>query len=152
MTLELLVESPPTILLDDAVLEQAIPSALIMAFLNSGQAFAPPVHVSSLPKSRLGEGERQAIRPMRCAPLRLVIRQIPSITVGPMVSDEAVLDRVQKAIFAKASKKAQRCWSAAKGIQRALEEGFYVKPTVFVNVTNDMTTLPGRKSSVLFSA
>jgi aldehyde dehydrogenase (NAD+) len=30
----------PTILLDDAVLDQAIPSALIMAFMNSGQACA----------------------------------------------------------------------------------------------------------------
>jgi aldehyde dehydrogenase (NAD+) len=39
VTLELGGKSP-TILLDDAVLDKAIPSALIMAFLNSGQACA----------------------------------------------------------------------------------------------------------------
>jgi aldehyde dehydrogenase (NAD+) len=39
VTLELGGKSP-TILLDDAALDQAIPSALIMAFLNSGQACA----------------------------------------------------------------------------------------------------------------
>ena len=39
VTLELGGKSP-TILLDDAVLDQAIPSALVMAFMNSGQACA----------------------------------------------------------------------------------------------------------------
>ena len=39
VTLELEGKSP-TILLDDAALDKAIPSALIMAFMNSGQACA----------------------------------------------------------------------------------------------------------------
>jgi hypothetical protein len=39
VTLELGGKSP-TILLDDAVLDKVIPSALIMAFMNSGQACA----------------------------------------------------------------------------------------------------------------
>ena len=51
VTLELGGKSP-TILLDDAVLEKAIPAALILAFLNSGQACAAGTRLL-VPKSRL---------------------------------------------------------------------------------------------------
>src|SRR5690349_12759174 len=56
VTLELGGKSP-TILLDDAVLEQAIPSALGMAFLNSGQACAAGTRLL-VPKSRLDAVKR----------------------------------------------------------------------------------------------
>src|SRR5690242_7508573 len=59
VTLELGGKSP-TILLDDAVLDQAIPSALVMAFLNSGQACAAGTRLL-VPRSRLG-AVKQAIR------------------------------------------------------------------------------------------
>ena len=55
VTLELGGKSP-TILLDDAALDQAIPSALVMAFLNSGQACAAGTRLL-VPKSRLDAGE-----------------------------------------------------------------------------------------------
>src|ERR1700680_4185918 len=51
VTLELGGKSP-TILLDDAVLDKAIPSALIMAFMNSGQACAAGTRLL-VPKSQL---------------------------------------------------------------------------------------------------
>ena len=63
VTLELGGKSP-TILLDDAALDQAIPSALIMAFLNSGQACAAGTRLL-VPKSQLNEvkqGIRTAMR------------------------------------------------------------------------------------------
>src|SRR5258706_4647233 len=53
VTLELGGKSP-TVLLDDADLDQAIPSALTMAFLNSGQACAAGTHLL-VPKTRLNE-------------------------------------------------------------------------------------------------
>src|SRR5271156_1933163 len=53
VTLELGGKSP-TILLDDAALDQAIPSALLMAFLNSGQACAAGTRLL-VPNSRLDE-------------------------------------------------------------------------------------------------
>src|ERR1700732_1879996 len=53
VTLELGGKSP-TILLDDAVLDQAIPSALVMAFMNSGQACAAGTRLL-VPKSRLDQ-------------------------------------------------------------------------------------------------
>src|SRR6202035_256007 len=56
VTLELGGKSP-TILLDDAALDQAIPSALVMAFLNSGQACAAGTRLL-VPKSRLDAVKR----------------------------------------------------------------------------------------------
>src|SRR6202012_4138914 len=68
VTLELGGKSP-TILLDDAVLEKAIPSALIMAFLNSGQACAAGTRLL-VPKSRL-----DAVK-------RAIVDAMPSFRVG----------------------------------------------------------------------
>src|ERR1700719_2671115 len=59
VTLELGGKSP-TILLDEAVLDQAIPSALIMAFLNSGQACAAGTRLL-VPKSRLDQVKRAIV-------------------------------------------------------------------------------------------
>src|ERR1700728_730239 len=59
VTLELGGKSP-TIVLDDAALDKAIPSALILAFLNSGQACAAGTRLL-VPKNRLDE-VKHAIR------------------------------------------------------------------------------------------
>ena len=56
VTLELGGKSP-TILLDDAALDKAIPGALILAFLNSGQACAAGTRLL-VPKGRLDEVKR----------------------------------------------------------------------------------------------
>ncbi len=56
VTLELGGKSP-TVLLDDAVLDEAIPSALVMAFMNSGQACAAGTRLL-VPKSRLDQVKR----------------------------------------------------------------------------------------------
>src|SRR6202007_403092 len=63
VTLELGGKSP-TVLLDDAALDQAIPAALAMAFLNSGQACAAGTRLL-VPKSQLDavkQGIRDAMR------------------------------------------------------------------------------------------
>src|SRR6201987_1784407 len=81
VTLELGGKSP-TILLDDADLKQAIPTALIMAFLNSGQACAAGTRFL-VPKSRLDE-VRQAIKEgMR--DITVGNPADPNIAAGPMV-------------------------------------------------------------------
>src|SRR6202049_761400 len=56
VTCELGAKSP-TLLLDDAALDRAIPSALVMAFLNSGQACAAGPRLL-VPKSRLEDVKR----------------------------------------------------------------------------------------------
>ncbi|HXP41481.1 MAG TPA: aldehyde dehydrogenase family protein, partial [Candidatus Acidoferrales bacterium] len=63
VTLELGGKSP-TIVLDDAALDKAIPSALILAFLNSGQACAAGTRLL-VPKNRLDEVKRAIQEGMR---------------------------------------------------------------------------------------
>ena len=62
VTLELGGKSP-TILLDDAVLDKAVPSALLMAFLNNGQACAAGTRFL-VPKSRLDQVKRAIVEAM----------------------------------------------------------------------------------------
>ena len=67
VTLELGGKSP-TILLDDAALDQAVPAALVMAFMNSGQACAAGTRLL-VPKSRLDEVKRAIVKTMPAFPV-----------------------------------------------------------------------------------
>src|SRR6201981_1916946 len=90
ITLELGGKSP-TILLDDAALDQAIPAALLMAFLNSGQACAAGTRLL-VPKSRLDEIKRGIRTAMRA--FTVGDPADPKTAVGPMVSQKQY-ERVQ---------------------------------------------------------
>src|SRR5246127_1382836 len=82
MTLELGGKSP-TILLDDADLDQAIPAALVMAFLNSGQACAAGTRLL-VPRNRLDDIKRRIRDTMRTFPVGDPAN--PKTAIGPMVS------------------------------------------------------------------
>src|ERR1700720_3032851 len=84
VTLELGGKSP-TIVMDDADFEKAIPSALILAFLNSGQACAAGTRLF-VPKGRLDEAKRAIKDEMRN--YTVGDPADPKIMVGPMVSQE----------------------------------------------------------------
>ena len=84
VTLELGGKSP-TILLDDAALDKAIPSALILAFMNSGQACAAGTRLL-VPKSRLDEVKQAIKNEMRN--YTVGDPADPKIMVGPMVSQK----------------------------------------------------------------
>src|SRR5580700_4414483 len=133
VTLELGGKSP-TILLDDAALDQAIPSALVMAFLNSGQACAAGTRLL-VPNSRLEEvklGIREAIHAFAVGD-----PADPKTAIGPMVSQQQY-ERVQSYIR-KGMDEGAEVLVGGEGPPEGFEAGFFVKPTVFVGVTNDMT-------------
>ena len=133
VTLELGGKSP-TIMLEDAALDEAIPSALTMAFLNSGQACAAGTRLL-VPKSRL-DAVKAAIREtMRT--FRVGDPADPKTAVGPMVSQKQY-ERVQSYIR-KGIEEGAEVLVGGEGHPEGLDEGFFVKPTVFVNVKNDMT-------------
>jgi aldehyde dehydrogenase (NAD+) len=132
ITLELGGKSP-TIVLDDAVLDQAIPSALIMAFMNSGQACAAGTRLL-VPKKQLDK-------------VKLAIRKAMKdftvgdpadhrTAIGPMVSQRQY-DRVQSYIR-KGIEEGAEILSGGEGHPEGLDAGYYVKPTVFANVRNNM--------------
>src|SRR5579862_6871926 len=133
VTLELGGKSP-TLLLDDAALDQAIPAALIMAFLNSGQACAAGSRLL-VPRSQL-DGVKRAIRQAMRA-FTVGDPADPKSAIGPMVSQRQY-ERVQSYIR-KGIEEGAEVLVGGEGRPQGLERGYFVKPTVFVNVTNNMT-------------
>src|SRR6201981_3206843 len=132
VTLELGGKSP-NILLDDADLSKAIPTTLAIAFMNSGQACVAGTRLLA-PKSRLDE-VKQAIKE--------AIHAFPAgdpsdskTAVGPMVTQKQY-DRVQSYIR-KGIEEGAEVLVGGEGQPEGLA-GYFVKPTVFVNVKNDMT-------------
>ena len=133
VTLELGGKSP-TILLDDAVLDKAIPAALIMAFMNSGQACAAGTRFL-VPKSRL-DAVKQAIKAAMSS-FQVGNPADPKTAVGPMVSQKQY-ERVQSYIR-KGIEEGAEVLVGGEGHPPGFDAGYFVKPTVFVNVNNDMT-------------
>jgi aldehyde dehydrogenase (NAD+) len=133
VTLELGGKSP-TILLDDAALDQAIPSALVMAFLNSGQACAAGTRLL-VPKSRLEEVKRGISDAMRV--FTVGDPADPKAAIGPMVSQKQY-ERVQSYIRTGIEEGAE-VLVGGEGHPQGFDAGYFVKPTVFVNVKNNMT-------------
>src|ERR1700686_1621604 len=132
VTLELGGKSP-SILLDDAALERAIPSALVLAFMNSGQACAAGTRLL-VPKSRLDAVKRHIREAMRA--LTVGDPADPKTAIGPMVSQKQY-ERVQSYIR-KGIEEGAEVLVGGEGRPEGLEVGYFVKPTVFVNVRNDM--------------
>jgi aldehyde dehydrogenase (NAD+) len=133
VTLELGGKSP-TILLDDAVLAQAIPSALMMAFLNSGQACAAGTRLL-VPKSRVDQVKRAIVEAMPAFPVGDPTD--PKTAVGPMVSHKQY-EQIQTYIR-KGIEEGAEVLVGGEGHPKGLEAGYFVKPTVFINVKNSMT-------------
>ena len=133
VTLELGGKSP-TILLDDAVLDQAIPSALVMAFLNSGQACAAGTRLL-VPKNRLEQIKKAIIDAMSAFPVGDPAD--PKTAVGPMVSQKQY-EQIQSYIR-KGIEEGAEVLVGGEGHPKGFEAGYFAKPTVFVNVKNSMT-------------
>jgi aldehyde dehydrogenase (NAD+) len=133
VTLELGGKSP-NILLDDADLKTAIPNALVIAFLNSGQACVAGTRLL-VPKSRLDEVMRAIVDAMPEFPVGDPAD--PRTAVGPMVNEKQY-ERVQSYIR-KGIEEGADVLVGGEGHPRGLESGYFVKPTVFVNVKNTMT-------------
>jgi aldehyde dehydrogenase (NAD+) len=132
VTLELGGKSP-NILLDDADLAKAIPTTLAIAFMNSGQACVAGTRLL-VPKSRLDEVKRVIKEAIRAFPAG--DPSDPKTAIGPMVTQKQY-DRVQSYIR-KGIEEGAEVLVGGEGHPEGLA-GYFVKPTVFVNVKNNMT-------------
>jgi aldehyde dehydrogenase (NAD+) len=133
VTLELGGKSP-TILLDDSKLDEAIRAALTLAFLNSGQACGAGTRLL-VPRKQLEAAKRAITNAMPAFPVGDPAD--PKTGIGPMVSQKQY-ERVQSYIR-KGIEEGAEVLVGGEGRPEGLEAGYFVKPTVFVNVTNDMT-------------
>lgn len=132
VTLELGGKSP-TVILEDADLEKAVPMALQAGFLNSGQACIAGTRIL-VPVSKLDE--TVAIARQAIGQFKVGSSQDEDAVIGPMVSQKQ-WDRVQGYIRLGQQEGAEII-TGGEGKPESLEDGYFIKPTIFANVTNDM--------------
>jgi aldehyde dehydrogenase (NAD+) len=133
VTLELGGKSA-NIILDDADLSKAIPFALMAAFMNNGQACIAGTRLL-VPESKLEE-VKIALKKAVSA-LKVGNPADADTAIGPLVSEKQ-WSRVQGYIQ-KGIEEGAEVLVGGLGRPQGLEAGFFIKPTVFVNVTSDMT-------------
>jgi aldehyde dehydrogenase (NAD+) len=132
VTLELGGKSP-MVILDDADFAEAIPFALAAGFNNSGQACIAGTRIL-VPASRLAEFET-AIK-AAVAGIKSGDPRDPATVIGPMVSQRQ-WDRVQSYIR-KGVGEGATLLTGGEGLPEGAVGGWFVRPTVFTNVGNDM--------------
>jgi len=132
VTLELGGKSP-NIILDDADFSTAIPLAMAAAYMNSGQACIAGTRLL-VPENKL-EDVKDLIK-KATSDIIVADPQNETTSVGPMVSKKQY-DRVQNYIQTGIDEGAE-ILIGGLGKPEGLENGNFVKPTVFVNVKNNM--------------
>jgi aldehyde dehydrogenase (NAD+) len=122
------------ILLDDADLQKAVTRDVIGCFSNSGQSCNAPTRMLA-PAARMDEVI--AIARAAAAKVKVGDPDAEGTTMGPVVS-KAQFDKIQRLIQAGIDEGATLVCGGV-GRPDGLEAGYYVKPTIFANVRNDMT-------------
>ena len=123
----------PNIILDDADFEEAVSRGTAACFDNSGQSCNAPTRML-VPRDRHAD----AIRIAADVASSTVVGDPTdaATTIGPVVS-EVQWDRIQALIQAGIDEGASLV-AGGTGRPDGIDTGFYVKPTVFADVTNDM--------------
>ena len=122
------------IILDDADFETAIAQSIQSCFLNSGQSCNAPTRML-VPAKR--HDEIVEIARTAAAQVKVGDPQAEGTTIGPVVS-EMQFNKVQGLIETAMAEGAELV-TGGPGKPDGLNAGYYVKPTIFANVTNDMT-------------
>jgi aldehyde dehydrogenase (NAD+) len=123
----------PNIMLEDADLEKAVTSGVHFFMLNSGQNCLAPSRILA-PRSRIAEV------------IAIAKSVAEGITVGPPESgaylgpvvNEKQWNRIQ-GLIQKGMEEGATLITGGPGKPAGLEKGYYVRPTIFADVTNDMT-------------
>jgi acyl-CoA reductase-like NAD-dependent aldehyde dehydrogenase len=121
--------------LDDATFERAVRDGIQKAYLNSGQTCTALTRML-VPSGRLADAERIAADEVETK-FQPSDPFADGAMLGPL-SSQAQVDRVQGYIQ-KGIDEGAKLVTGGTGKPEGLDKGYYVKPTVFSNVTNDMT-------------
>jgi aldehyde dehydrogenase (NAD+) len=123
----------PNIVLDDDAFAQSVTSGVVSMFGNSGQTCSAPSRML-VPAARMEEAKEIAA----AAAAGVEVGDPNSgATVGPVVSGTQY-EKIQ-ALIRKGIDEGATLVAGGPGRPEGLETGYYVKPTVFADVTNDMT-------------
>ncbi|WP_185982922.1 aldehyde dehydrogenase family protein [Aureimonas mangrovi] len=124
----------PNIILPDADLEKAVRHGAAQCFSNSGQSCNAPTRML-VPAERHDEAAEIA----RAVADATVVGDPrgEGTKIGPVVS-QAQYDKIQ-ALIEKGMEEGARLVAGGPGRPQGLNRGYYVRPTVFADVRNDMT-------------
>ncbi|HEY4344511.1 MAG TPA: aldehyde dehydrogenase family protein [Parvibaculum sp.] len=122
------------IVLDDADFNKAIAGGVVGMMSNSGQSCNAPTRML-VPAKR--HDEAVAIAKAAAATVKAGDPNAEGTTIGPVVS-EVQFNKIQ-ALIQKGIDEGATLVAGGVGRPDGLNKGYYVRPTVFANVTNDMT-------------
>ena len=123
----------PNIILDDADIEKAVAAGMQGVMFNSGQTCLAPTRML-VPGSRMAE-VTDIVR--RVAANFNPGKPTENAFMGPVVNQRQ-WTRIQE-LIGKGIEEGATLVTGGTGKPTGLEQGYYVKPTVFADVTNDMT-------------
>lgn len=124
----------PNVILDDADLEKAVPDGVAKCFLNSGQTCSALTRML-VPRRRLAEVEELAKATAETFTPGDPFD--PATRLGPLVSD-VQRERV-RGYIRKGEEEGARLVTGGAESPEGLERGYFVRPTVFSEVTAEMT-------------
>jgi aldehyde dehydrogenase (NAD+) len=124
----------PNIILDDADLQKAVAGGIAHCFNNSGQSCNAPTRMM-VPRAKMQEVVTIAKSVAEKA--KPGDPKGEGTTMGPVVN-QVQWDKIQ-ALIKKGIDEGATLVTGGLGRPEGLNKGFYVRPTVFADVTNDMT-------------
>ena len=124
----------PNVILDDADLAKAVPDGVAKCFLNSGQTCSALTRML-VPREKLAEAEELAARTAESFTPGDPFEQ--STRLGPLVSD-VQRERV-RGYIRKGEEEGAKLITGGAEPPEGLDRGYFVRPTVFSEVTPEMT-------------
>ena len=122
------------ILLEDSDFENAVKQGVQECFRNTGQSCNAPTRML-VPRSRMAEAAATAKRTAEATKVGDPFAEGTSI--GPLASN-AQFDKVQR-LIEKGIEEGAKLVAGGPGRPDGVTKGYFVKPTVFADVRNDMT-------------
>ncbi len=124
----------PLLILDDADVPAAVQAGVVSVMTNSGQTCVAPTRML-VPRARYDEAI--AVAAATANALSVGDPADPATRLGP-VSNRAHYEKVQRMI-AIGMDEGARVIAGGPGRPEGLDKGFYTQPTIFADVSNDMT-------------
>ena len=124
----------PNIILEDADLQKAVTGGIAHMFNNSGQSCNAPSRMI-VPQTKMKEVA--AIAKAAAENVKAGDPRAEGTTIGPVVS-RIQWDKIQT-LIQKGIDEGATLVTGGPGLPEGVNKGFYVRPTVFADVTNDMT-------------
>ncbi len=124
----------PNVILDDADFNKAVAGGVAHVFNNSGQSCNAPTRMI-VPAARMKEVA--AIAKAVAEKTKAGDPKAAETTIGPVVN-RTQWDKIQ-ALIKKGIDEGATLVAGGPGLPEGVNKGFYVRPTVFADVTNDMT-------------